>query len=174
MSADAPATTPAPLADKSSLSPPWRVRGTVVKGFARGSKLLGTPTANIDPAVFSDTIKDAPEGVYAAWAQLGDDGTGVVLPSVLSIGYNPQFENKERTCEVYILKEFADDFYGSTLGIVITTHLRPQRAYSGLEELKKAIWQDVDDGDACLKEPANAAYKTDAFFQPQTAATSSS
>ena len=32
------------------LLPPWELRGTVVKGFGRGSKVLGIPTANLDPA----------------------------------------------------------------------------------------------------------------------------
>ncbi len=30
------------------VQPVWRIRGTVVKGFGRGSRELGIPTANLD------------------------------------------------------------------------------------------------------------------------------
>ncbi len=30
------------------IQPPWRIKGTVVKGFGRGSRELGIPTANLD------------------------------------------------------------------------------------------------------------------------------
>ena len=30
------------------IQPAWRIRGTVVKGFGRGSRELGIPTANLD------------------------------------------------------------------------------------------------------------------------------
>ena len=32
------------------LQPPWTLHGKVVKGFGRGSKELGIPTANVDAA----------------------------------------------------------------------------------------------------------------------------
>lgn len=32
------------------LQPPWTLQGRVVKGFGRGSKDLGIPTANVDAA----------------------------------------------------------------------------------------------------------------------------
>ena len=32
------------------VEPPWTLKGTVVKGFGRGSKELGIPTANLDSA----------------------------------------------------------------------------------------------------------------------------
>lgn len=32
------------------LEPVWRLKGKVVKGFGRGSKELGIPTANLDAA----------------------------------------------------------------------------------------------------------------------------
>ena len=36
--------------DTVPLEPPWHLAGTVVKGFGRGSKELGIPTANLDEA----------------------------------------------------------------------------------------------------------------------------
>ena len=32
------------------VEPPWTLKGTVVKGFGRGSRELGIPTANLDSA----------------------------------------------------------------------------------------------------------------------------
>ena len=39
-----------PHGDVIAVDPPWALRGTVVKGFGRGSKELGIPTANLDSA----------------------------------------------------------------------------------------------------------------------------
>lgn len=62
---------------KISVTPcgPYRLRGAVVHGFKRGSKLLGCPTANLDPAAFQDTLKGVPRGVYCGWAQVGKPNT---------------------------------------------------------------------------------------------------
>jgi len=40
--------------------PPWRVRGTVVQGFGRGSKSLGIPTANLPPGAWDRFKQPAP------------------------------------------------------------------------------------------------------------------
>ena len=42
--------------DVIAVDPPWALRGTVVKGFGRGSKELGIPTANLD----SDSLQVLP------------------------------------------------------------------------------------------------------------------
>jgi riboflavin kinase len=144
---------------------PWRVRGEVVEGFKRGSKLLGTPTANISPSAFGDFIADADNGVYACWAQVGTPtGTNTVYKGVLSIGYNPQFKNKERTLEVYILHEYADDFYGELLGVVITAYLRPQESYPSMDDLITAIQNDIKQGGEILDTEPHCTYKDDDFF----------
>lgn len=49
-------------------TPIFRMRGEVVKGFQRGSKLLGWPTANLDPKAFKDVLVDVPRGVYCGKA----------------------------------------------------------------------------------------------------------
>jgi hypothetical protein len=41
--------------------------GKVVYGFQRGSKLLGYPTANLDPQAFKKDMAGVPRGVYIGW-----------------------------------------------------------------------------------------------------------
>ena len=66
---------------------------TVVKGFGRGSKLLGIPTANMDMKEIGQKVNDTPTGIYLGYTML----EGVVYKAVVSIGWNPYFDNSEKT-----------------------------------------------------------------------------
>lgn len=70
-----------------------RICGEVVKGFGRGSKLLGIPTANLPIESCEKELRHVPLGVYVGWAQL----KGVVYKTVMSIGKNPYFGNEHKT-----------------------------------------------------------------------------
>ncbi|SLM39963.1 riboflavin kinase [Lasallia pustulata] len=80
---------------------PLKLNGKVVKGFGRGSKELGIPTANIPVAGLAvGGHEDVENGVYYGWAGLnvGPDGAftgerGTVYPMVMSIGWNPFYKN---------------------------------------------------------------------------------
>lgn len=63
---------------------PLRLAGAVVKGFGRGSRELGVPTANLDAAALGPALVAAPAGVYAGWARVVgvDDG----VPTVGAVG----------------------------------------------------------------------------------------
>jgi riboflavin kinase / FMN hydrolase len=50
------------------LDPPLRIRGRVVRGFGRGSRELGIPTANVDPDALVTSLAEAVTGVYVGWA----------------------------------------------------------------------------------------------------------
>jgi riboflavin kinase len=66
------------------LDPPIRIAGSVVRGFGRGSRELGIPTANVDPDVLIAALAEAVTGVYVGWAcvvtrrdgEPGGDGEG--------------------------------------------------------------------------------------------------
>jgi riboflavin kinase len=93
---------------------PIRLSGPVIKGFGRGSKELGIPTANI-PADGLDAYPALETGVYYGVAALDparfvyDDAVSItptaasgekkitILPAVLSIGYNPFYKNEVKS-----------------------------------------------------------------------------
>lgn len=150
-------------------------KSEVIPGFGRGSTELGFPTANIDITT-NETLKELNAGVYFGFARLYKsekvefledkifnrvDGKSsvklnygrylstddlVILPMVMSLGWNPYYGNKEKTCEIYIIHEFSDSFYGADMTAVICGYLRPELDYSGVDALKKDIQLDVDIG----------------------------
>lgn len=151
---------------------PLRMAGKVISGFGRGSKELGIPTANlpVDGATAAPWIGDAKSGVYFGWASLalppshpdhhrklsdgGNDSPFAIYPMVMSIGYNPFYGNTTRSAEVHVLAEFAADFYGSPMRLLILGYIRPELDYSGLEALIRDIRIDCDVARASLARPA--------------------
>lgn len=103
-----------PLAGPSAgpTSPfPIPLSGPIVKGFGRGSRELGIPTANIPLAGLSvGGHQEVESGVYYGWAGVDVDaeglrvrggkqegGGGGVWPMVMSIGWNPFYKNTVRS-----------------------------------------------------------------------------
>lgn len=115
---------------------PFFVMGTVVKGFGRGSKDLGCPTANIASHVVERVSLST--GIYYGFAKLYD----VVYMMSCSLGYNPQYENTRKSLEVHLLPDTLEDFYGAELSIVILGKLREELKFPSLEALKIAIQND--------------------------------
>eukprot|EP01121_Diplochlamys_sp_Union-15-3_P021999 TRINITY_DN922_c0_g1_i1.p1 TRINITY_DN922_c0_g1~~TRINITY_DN922_c0_g1_i1.p1 ORF type:complete len:157 (+),score=24.78 TRINITY_DN922_c0_g1_i1:89-559(+) len=133
--------------DAKQLDPPIRLLGTVVKGYGRGSKQLGYPTANFDSkAVNSLTL---PNGVYYGFARVGNESD--VSQMVMSIGSNPQFDNKEKSVEVHILKQYEQDFYGEELRVIIIGYIRDMLKFTGLPQLIDAINKDIQFAKEVLK-----------------------
>ena len=64
-------------------------------GFGRGSKELGIPTANFNEKVVDELPKDLETGIYFGWTNL--EGEAIVRKAVVSIGYNPFYENKTKS-----------------------------------------------------------------------------
>jgi riboflavin kinase/FMN adenylyltransferase len=126
------------------LGHPFRVNGMVVHGDKRG-RLLGFPTANIRP----EPQKLIPaNGVYAVRVRLADQPESdphhrhTVYNGVVNIGTRPTFNGKERLVEAHLLD--ADlDLYDTHLSIDFFERLRGEQRFSGLEELKAQITQDV-------------------------------
>eukprot|EP00741_Cyanophora_paradoxa_P014727 tig00020816_g14205.t1 len=144
-----------------ALGEPIKLRGPVVTGFRRGSKMLGIPTANLPYESFKDVIHDQQAGVYFGWASVNG---GEVLKTVLSIGWNPYFKNTQKTVEPYIIHKFESDFYGQELKLLICGYLRPEADFPNLESLIAAIHNDIKLGEEHLEEPGYHAFKGDPFF----------
>ena len=108
---------------------PYFASGTVVKGFGRGSKELGVPTANFPDDVVENLPPEFKQGVYYGWAQVD---SGPVYKMVMSIGNNPHFNNINRTMETHVMNKFDGDFYGSSLRVLIIGYIRPMSKYNTL------------------------------------------
>jgi len=143
---------------------PLFIRGTVVKGFGRGSKELGCPTANFSETVVDKLPKDLPNGIYFGLAQI--DG-GDVHKMVLSHGWNPFYGNTKKSFETHIIHDFGHDFYDSELIVVMLGYLRPEKNYDSLDALKEAINQDIENAKMELsREEFIPFYRNDIFINP--------
>ncbi|XP_034190175.1 riboflavin kinase [Osmia lignaria lignaria] len=139
---------------------PYFLSGLVVKGFGRGSKSLGIPTANIEDKVVEALPDDFNTGVYYGWASID----GNVYKMVASIGWNPFYKNEKKTVEVHFLHKFENDFYGKLIKVTFLGYIRPQQDYTSVGELIKAIENDITIAEQQLEQPQNKAYKNNKFF----------
>ena len=115
------------------LTEPYRIRGMVTHGAARGSK-IGFPTANLDAI---DTLVPT-VGVYAGRAYAGEK----TFAAAINIGPNPTFGEDERKVEVHIL-DFSENIYGEPLEVSFLARLRDTQPFDGIESLKRQLAQDV-------------------------------
>lgn len=112
----------------------FTILGTVTTGRQVG-RTLGFPTANLR----AHNEQFPPDGVYAVDIYRGQE----VLRGVANIGVRPTVEKQgERVLEVHLL-DFEEDIYGEDLEVVFTRFIRGERRFSGREELKDQIAQDV-------------------------------
>ena len=118
------------------LGRPYSVRGEVVAGDQLG-RMLGFPTAN----VATGEMQLPPDGV---WAVRVRDEDGEVREGLANLGLRPTVGGTGRTLEVH-LPGFSGDLYGRTLDVSFAKHLRPERKFSSVEELKAQIARDVED-----------------------------
>eukprot|EP00903_Cladosiphon_okamuranus_P016154 g14908.t2 len=164
--AAASTTTSAPSRIQRGLPtdrPPLRLcmSATVVKGFGRGSKLLGIPTANMNMEEIGErVVHDTTTGIYYGYAMLN----GTVYPAVISVGWNPYFDNKAKTVEPHLLHEFGEDFYGEKLHLLLCGFIRNELNFNSLDELIVAIADDIKFAKERFKDPAVCALATDDPF----------
>jgi len=112
----------------------YRVEGRVVPGKGRGAKLLGIPTANLEP--YNDILPAS--GIYAVRA----GWQGRTYAGVANIGTCPTFNNQELTLEVHLL-DFAGDLYGENLEVEFVSRLREERRFPSLGDLAAQIRADI-------------------------------
>ncbi|KAL7213180.1 hypothetical protein ACSBR2_015815 [Camellia fascicularis] len=141
---------------------PWYFGGPVVKGFGRGSKVLGIPTANLSTKGYSTVLSEHPSGVYFGWAGLSTRG---VYKMVMSIGWNPYFNNAEKTMEPWLLYDFAEDFYGEELRLAIVGYIRPEVNFPSLESLIEKIHEDRRIAETALELPLYSKYQDNPYLK---------
>eukprot|EP00040_Diaphanoeca_grandis_P032379 m.196061 g.196061 ORF g.196061 m.196061 type:complete len:178 (-) comp32602_c3_seq1:34-567(-) len=135
---------------------PIALRAKVVRGFGRGSKMLGFPTANMEikwegkPDDLSEDEKKVLDfatnhetGIYAALACVEDGNDKGIYKAAVSVGWNPTFTDvAKKTIEPWILHDYDKDFYDCNLRLLVIAYTRPEEKFNGLDELIDAIKTD--------------------------------
>jgi riboflavin kinase len=159
-----------------SLEKIQRFRGVVDKGYGRGGKKLGVPTANLPASLFETALEDVPTGVYFGWAVLEDEsgnkpGRNVPQKAVVNVGYSPTFqgqENPEKIIEAHLILDDDDemtDFYGETMRLQLDGFLRKERKFPSFPELIFQIKTDVQDAKDALDLVPYTNLQNDAFVK---------
>lgn len=122
------------------LENPYSVTGRIVHGKQLG-RTIGMPTVNVIPE--KEKLLP-PNGVYFSYVELH----GKRYPSVTNIGKKPTVDNSEVIgVETYIY-DFSGDIYGETISVFLLKFRRPEMRFSGVEELKNQMEQDLQAGRA--------------------------
>ncbi len=118
------------------LGRPFFLRGEVVVGDRRG-RTKGFPTANVflDPRVLVPAL-----GVYAGYVEADHER----YPACTNVGVAPTFDRRERRVEAHLLG-YDGDLYGKTVDVSFVERLRPEKRFSGIDELKTQISHDVEE-----------------------------
>ncbi|KAI0042074.1 riboflavin kinase [Auriscalpium vulgare] len=163
--------------------PLYGARSTLPPTDGRQShqRLRGIPTANLPvDDNLTPWLANIKPGVYFGWASLrlssshpnqtatpsSNDSTTTtttgfsVYPMVMSIGRNQFYENTEPSAEVHVLHEFAADFYGVEMRLLITGLIREMRDYAELEGLIEDIKVDCEVARRSLDREAWALRET--------------
>jgi riboflavin kinase/FMN adenylyltransferase len=126
------------------LGRPPEITGTVVRGAGRG-RAFGIPTANLLP----DVPLGLGTGIYAGQAVLLDRGDAR-FAAAISVGTNPTFAEPgvqgaaPVTIEAYLLDYPGEDLYGSKVRLFFVQHLREERRFDSVADLRAEIDRDID------------------------------
>ncbi|XP_016360759.1 riboflavin kinase isoform X2 [Sinocyclocheilus anshuiensis] len=147
---------------------PYFCRGQVVRGFGRGSKDLGIPTANFPESVVDNLPADISTGIYYGWACVDN---GDIHKMVMSIGWNPYYKNTKKSMETHVIHKFKEDFYGQILSVAMVGYIRPERGFESLDKLIAAIHSDIEEAKIKLDLPEHLKLKEHNFFKTSVSTT---
>ncbi|MEI9948959.1 MAG: bifunctional riboflavin kinase/FAD synthetase [Pseudomonadota bacterium] len=123
---------------RAVLGRPHSLSGTVVQGAQRG-RTIGVPTANLGGV--AEALP--PYGVYAVLVDRIGEGESVAIGTgVANIGLRPTLD-AGFSVEVHLF-DFSQDLYGASLRVHLVSHLREERKFAGLPELKAQIDRDIE------------------------------
>lgn len=111
----------------------WSVVGKVEKGDQRG-RTIGFPTANVSLKGYLQPAL----GVYAVKVEVA----GKLYGGVANFGRRPTFDKKDVLLEVHVFN-YSGDLYHQEIVVSFVAYLRPEKKFSGLEELKAQIAEDA-------------------------------
>lgn len=142
-----------PIPDEVQKPYPIHYTNRIIAGFGRGSAELGIRTANVP---VEELLNSLSTGIYFGWCRLSeadnanrqtqadknkreiDFNNGMLLsgrelsclPMVMSVGWNPFYNNQEKAAEIHIMNKFELDFYGAQVSLVILGYIRPELNYA--------------------------------------------
>lgn len=123
---------------------PYLIIGEVVHGKKLG-RTLGFPTANLE--VLNKLYP--PFGIYGAKVLI--EGETEDRWAVVNIGKNPTLKPGSQSIEVHIL-DFNEYIYGKKIYLKLLKHLRDEKKFSSVDELKAVINNDVLNWKNYIKE----------------------
>ncbi|PNW88341.1 hypothetical protein CHLRE_01g025250v5 [Chlamydomonas reinhardtii] len=144
------------------LRTPLALRGKVVKGYGRGSRQMGTPTANIETGLVKEALASMKPGVYFGWAKLNPPHGWPSVDSdvhkmVLNVGSRPTVNKGDEapSLECHILHHFegGQEFYGSELEVLVLGFLRPEIKFGSVDALVSRIRADIATARVQLEAP---------------------
>lgn len=99
-----------------------------------------------------EKTKDLVPGVYAAVGKLikveglpGEFDSSEEYTCALSIGWNPVYENDQKTVEVFLIHDFeGEEFYGHTLSVSLQNYIRAEALFANFDALILAIQCDIE------------------------------
>jgi riboflavin kinase/FMN adenylyltransferase len=128
---------------KALLGRPFSLSGRVIPGQNIGRKVLGFPTANLEPRE-----KLLPQrGVYVVQVET-ENGTYF---GVTNVGFNPTFSGKHISVETYLL-DFDQTLYDQFITVGFLKRLRGEKTFAGPEALRAQIQKDVELARECLPQ----------------------
>ncbi|MFM9277269.1 bifunctional riboflavin kinase/FAD synthetase [Paenibacillus jiagnxiensis] len=121
----------------------YRLQGIVSDGEKRG-RTIGFPTANLR---LNDNYVIPMKGVYAVRATVG----GEQLKGVMNVGVKPTFHegDLQPSFEVHLF-DFDRQIYGEWMSVELCHFIRPERKFSGVQELVAQIRNDADTAEQLL------------------------
>lgn len=151
------------------LADPILVKGAVQRGFGRGSRDLGTPTANL-PGKLLDGVRQAErDGVYVGFGSVPKHHGEASVKMVANLGRNITYGDVEaRVLEAYLMENSAElptEFYGDEMRLCIIGYLRPELKFDGIKDLMDAINNDIRVANAVLDDKHAAPYRRATFFK---------
>jgi len=115
--------------------------GKVIEGNKLG-RTIGYPTANLQ---IQDEDKLVPgNGVYAVEVNIQSSILNIKYFGMMNIGVRPTIDGTKRLIEVNIF-DFDKSIYNETLTVTVRKHLRSEKKFNDLEELKEQLAKDKND-----------------------------
>lgn len=131
---------------------PYRLRGKIIKGKARGRR-LGFPTANLE----YDKTKVIPKnGVYLTLTLLNEK----FIWSITNIGRNPTFEEGNTTRIETHLLGFSGNAYGKEVELYFFDRIRDEKKFDNTEKLVSQMNKDVETATKCIYKLIQMCYNT--------------